>query len=289
MTMKPEPLTAPFEKIERAKAQIEEFNTALGLFLKTAQHRITPHPDVDSPNIVLRFKLKGSVPNRLAVIAGEILHNIRTPLDQILAAVAVKHGWTQGDVFYPFGRNQQEFESQLIRVKKLPPDAIQMIKETKPYFSGGAPLLAGVHFLNKSDKHRVGLVPIAMRCATDIQALIVSEGRVLTVGPRKGRHFIRDEDNNLSQHITANQPRMEFVDGKAKIILEVEGPATVEDCMEIMTVTPTTKFEADLQPTFNVAFGDLEGFEREPVVSTLYQMRALVELILLTFERRFFF
>ena len=48
------------------------------------------------------------------------------------------------------------------------------------------------------------------------------------------------------------------------------------------------KLHANIEPAFGVTFPNIEGFEREPVVAVLHQMRQLVEGILLTFEQRFF-
>jgi hypothetical protein len=58
--------------------------------------------------------------------------------------------------------------------------------------------------------------------------------------------------------------------------------------MEIATAIPGTDFEAEVYPSFNIALGDIEGFEREPVVAVLHGMRQLVKSILLKFERGFF-
>ena len=47
-------------------------------------------------------------------------------------------------------------------------------------------------------------------------------------------------------------------------------------------------FELEVEPSLNLALGDIEGFEREHVVAVLRRMQQLVERILLTFEKRFF-
>jgi hypothetical protein len=120
-------------------------------------------------------------------------------------------------------------------------------------------------------------------------------------------------DNNLSQSDHSKQPWIELSGAHATIGLGLAnrfsssakgfvtifynqsgkpapGPVppslydlTEEDDMEIMTTAPGTKFKAELHPSFNIAFREIEGLEREPVAAVLHQMRQLVERILPTF------
>jgi len=58
--------------------------------------------------------------------------------------------------------------------------------------------------------------------------------------------------------------------------------------MEVFTSTPGAKVYANVQPTLNIAFRDIEGFEGEPVVKALETMRQAASCILSEFMRTFF-
>ncbi len=197
-----------------------------------------------------------------------------------------------------------------------------MIATLKPYRQGGKALLYAIHALNSPDKHRPGLVPINMQTVVGADEIAVYKGMILTFGPRSGRHLVVDMDGNLSQPDKTKAPGLQIVAGKPQFFfgpLIGKKPKTLipriynqterkiaetipnlaeyiakaklsppKDDMEIATAIPGTKFQTETRPSFNIALGDIESFEREPAIVTLDQMRQLVDRILLTFERRFF-
>jgi hypothetical protein len=289
--MKPEPLLPVFAKIERAEAQIDDLNTRIGAFFETSPYELASEIDPDGTQEVWRFKLTRRLPHVLSVVAGEILHNLRSPLDQLAGAIALQSHRSEAGVCFPFGRDVNEFETELRKQKKLPPDAIALIRAAQPY-RGGNNLLWQLHHLNRRDKHRVGLMPVNLRTATSLSTLIVFTGQVMTVGFRNGQHLVRD-GRNLSQHDPGKQPCIVrngdiiMVNGSPAMSFE-PNVAAGDDDMEILTATPGTKFYCDFQPSLNVSFRNIEGLEREPVVAVLHQMRQLVKRLLLTFEARFF-
>jgi hypothetical protein len=98
-----------------------------------------------------------------------------------------------------------------------------------------------------------------------------NEGRCVRLPPGTGRNVIGKVPN--------------LADWIAKAAPPFGAP---KDDMEIATVVPGTKFQANVEPSFNVALGDVEGFARQSVVTTLHQMRQIVEHILQRFDKRFF-
>jgi hypothetical protein len=337
--MKPEsPLLACFAKIEWAKTEIDNLAKRIDdlfankpvVILPLSLYRPAVYPfginkltsKIDANGIeVWRYAIP-KIPTDLNVTTGAILHSLRSPLDQMLSAIALQTHDSPSGVAFPFGRTRDEFKTAIAKQKKLPPDALKMIEVLKPYRVGGNALLYALHALNIPDKHHPGLVPVNLQTLTDMQTLIVRKGYVLTFGPRTGRHMILDTDNNMAQPDSKKAPVITPVGGKAKIsfghdvgkfkprdvvtiIYNQMGtkrpaeilpyldkiklpPDTPKDDMEIATSVPGTKFEAEFYPSLNVALSEIEGFERQPVVAVLHQMRQLVERILLTFEKRFF-
>jgi hypothetical protein len=172
---------------------------------------------------------------------------------------------------FPFGATPQKFETALRKQKKLPDEAKELIRATKPY-KGGNDLLWALHDLNKGDKHHPPLVPALLRGGMNLYELKAywNDDRpkpdgpvVLIVGSRHGQHLHAE---GYVPTPRTRRPSNEY---------------------EFLTTVPGTTFEADIKPTFGVTFPHIEGFEREPVVAVLHQMRQLVEGILLAFEKRF--
>lgn len=195
-----------------------------------------------------------------------------------------------------------------------------MIEVLKPYKTGNN-LLYALHALNNPDKHHPGLVPVNMQTVTDMTGVGTYSGMILTIGPRTGRHFALDADGHFSQADHSKRPGLELVGNNSRVRMGINigkppqalisrlynqtgrklradeaafiakailPPDSPQDDMEISTAIPGTQFEIEVDPSFNIALGDIEGFERQPVAVVLHQMRELVHRILLSFERRFF-
>jgi hypothetical protein len=294
---------APFAKVGRVKAQINELDTAIRAFFEVTPHEIVSECYPDRDEEVWRFHLTRKLPYDINVRVGEIFHNLRSALDQMLAEIVEQTtNRTETKVEFPFGRSFDEFEAALGKQKKLPTDASMLIRTLKPY-KGGDPLLWLLHSANRRDKHRVGLVPVNLRTEGFCSYLSVWYGAALVIGSRNGQHL-----ENTKRFTDADYIRLAVkgdpwgmyglcrLDPKLGVPtipdpghrLRFENAGTPEETLEFLTATPGTKFKTDFRPTFDVAFRDVVGFEREPVVHVLSNLRDLVERILLTFKKHFF-
>jgi hypothetical protein len=166
-----------------------------------------------------------------------------------------------------------------------------MIRTLQPYRRGNN-LLWSLHHVKRRDKHGTGLVPINLRLATTVSSIGVLRGQLPTVGFREGRHLVYSR-NKLSQPDPERQPIVVQAgdfgwNRPTPGIMFESNIGAGDDDMEVATAMPGTEFYADFQPSFDVAFRKVEGFEREPIVAVLHKMCQLVERVLLTFESRFF-
>jgi len=306
MFMNAEPtFLAPFEKIKRTEAQITELNTAIRAFFKATPYEIVSHVDLETDEEVWRFQLTGKIPHHFSVRVGEILHNLRSALDQMLAEIVVRVSKrSESGVEFPFGVSLENFEAALGKQKKLPPAAVAMIRQLKPY-KGGDALLWLLHSTNRRDKHRMGLVPINLRTTGKVSYLSLWYGQALIIGSRSGQHLrterkITDADyvrRAVKGHawglygLSLLDPVTGLpiaIDAGHRLIFANTGCGTAEGTMEFLTATPGTKFKTDFEPHFDVAFRDAGLSGREPIVQVLTRLRELVERILLTFEECFF-
>ena len=234
-------------------------------------------------------------------------HNLRSALDQALAEIVVRiSNRSEAKVEFPFGLNFGEFQAALAKQKKLPPDAAALIERLQPY-KGGDPLLWLLHSANRKDKHRMGLVPVNLRTEGKCSYLTLRYGQALVLGSRGGQNFICQRRITDAEYLLlalknaswgayglmaldpiTGLPVNPLLDQGTRIHFDNLGPGSAEESFEFFTATPGTKTKTDFEPSFDIAFRDVGGLERKPIVHVLSQLRDLVERILLTFERRFF-
>ncbi len=287
--MKPEPLCGIYAKTERTVAQIDDLNSRLRAFAQSRPYAVQAYLNDNRTQQIWRFKLTEKIPNAIPVIIGEILHNLRSPLDQILCAVAV-HVANIGEdgIAFPRGRDEAEFKTALRRQEKLglPADALDLIAAAKPYKEGGNNLLWALLELNRRDKHRLGLVPVNMPAATKVSYICFWRGLPLVIGSRTGKRLTMDKPFTPEDLVETGKP-LALYDARPGHIVFGDASDTGDASLEFLTTTPEAKFDSDIQPSLDVAFSDI-GMDGQPVTAVLNDMRHLVERILLTFEKRFF-
>jgi hypothetical protein len=272
-------------KIKRAETQIEDFNLKITRFFEASPYERFSEVNAQKTEEVWKHRLTANIPDEFPVLAGEILFNLRSALDQMACALAVLHSGTSEKTYFPFARDANEFEKELReKTKKLSPDAVSMIRAVKPY-RGGNDLLWSLHDLNRRDKH-IAILPVAVCGALGFFEVKVFTGDLIRIGPKLGRHMVRSATGVVAPD-DAKRPIRREADGKTWVEFGMLPDARPDEQMDFLTVTPGAHFEADTQPAFNIAFGDIEVLKTEPVVAVLHQMRQLVDGIILTFDKRF--
>jgi hypothetical protein len=262
--MHSEPLLGIFAKVERAKTHIINLEERFKAYIDSGPYETASEVNTDQTEEVYRFKLVKKLPLELHAIAGDAFHNLRTALDNLACAIAVRNGKTTSGTYFPFGETIDKFEDALIdKAKKLPPAARDMIRTLKPY-KGGNDLLWLVHRADLSDKHSVPLQTVLSNVLR-LTGVIFWEGRGLVIGPRDGQHFL------MGGYVPTRRWSGQKHD------------------LEFLTVTPGARFQTDFKPTFDIVIKNVNGFEGQPVIAVLHQASQAVERILIDFENAFFF
>jgi hypothetical protein len=146
-------LDGPLAKLERAARHIDELREAIDAFRDTQP---VSFPQCASGQSV-RIEVPENLPIQLSIVAGDVLHNLRSALDQLACQLPTSDGGTDDKAYFPFGRNAQNFESELkSKAGKLSDDAKDFLRALAPY-RGGNDFLRAVHDLNIIDKHRAVL------------------------------------------------------------------------------------------------------------------------------------
>ena len=154
-------LIGPKLKIERAKSHIDDLQSELTAYFGTGPYAVRRDLDANGKEEHLIIHSTKPIPNKVFGIVGDAIHNLRASLDYLAVALARANGATKiGDVYFPFGRDRKAFEaSAKEKIKRLSPDAREMIYALQPY-GGGNDFLFALHALDLSDKHQT-IVPVA--------------------------------------------------------------------------------------------------------------------------------
>ena len=94
----------PKLKVQRAKKHISDLHNEIAAYMRRKPYRIVVEQDTEPQRCVLVIRVREEVPDNLATIIGDAVHNLRTALD-ILACelVRINSGDPEG-VYFPFCR-----------------------------------------------------------------------------------------------------------------------------------------------------------------------------------------
>ena len=232
-------------KIQRADENVRNLDTEISVFLLANPHPYRVVKEFQNNGRDYVFKLYGElkVPLRFAVLAGEIIYQLRSSLDHLLWALVEKQGATHKSSHqFPIAATAEEFVEarKRRRIEGVSASAEKLIEAVQPY--------------NAPDPKRSTLAAIDRWCIADKHRLLLvvggaaQLGRELTVNPKQP---------GISLH-GMSPPVLKRVTDDGVELLRIElSPAYPE-------------FEADMQFPTQVAF-EVEG-ECLPFIQTLTVM-----------------
>ncbi|NCU10918.1 MAG: hypothetical protein GXC70_01940 [Sphingomonadaceae bacterium] len=290
------PLDPALSKIERADTHISHLKDALQTFFKHNPYRILPQLNDDQTEQVWTVAI-ADLPCQLDAIAADAIHNLRTPLDKMLAA-GFPHPKLHtekakvGSLKFPGIVHKNELEGILAKLEKhLTKPVIEFLEASQPYNGGAGEALSIINQLDNRDKHRALLEPIKLGFSTlQVGSIRVRNGNLLRLGSAKGQHMIpvpeaREGAWNMHQPIEALRPTIQITPPMRTTHLAFTAPY---DDMELFTTTVGAEVQADVKPAINVAFSESGFLEGEPVLYALEVMRKSVEATLTHFKTEFF-
>ncbi|MBZ0248091.1 MAG: hypothetical protein K8F93_00385 [Burkholderiales bacterium] len=286
-------LESAIAKIKRAESQVDDLNSRIVRFFDSSGYEIVSERDYGLDEEVWRFELRDQIPAEIAVVAGEVVHNVRSALDNLMCALAFAHSGSTRDTYFPVGKDVNGLQTEIAsKTKKLPQLARDMIAALKPY-KGGNDLLYYLHDLNRTDKHvRLAVVN---QCTSSHTAtyLTVRRGLAYVVGARCGQHLLIKEYLDPIRPTAAEIAAMPSptavyrLKPGASIKFGTKGCAAHKS-REFLVTSPGAEFETDMKPAFDVTFQDVGPLEGEPTVALLSQMREATARIVSEFRRTFF-
>src|SRR5262245_50276069 len=111
-----DPLEGPKLKIERANTQITEIASLIKQFSESQPYEFFEAIGSNG-NPCLKARIKTGPPAQISVVVGDVLHNLRSALDQLACALAIKNGGSASNTYFPFAKSREIFETSDVQKK----------------------------------------------------------------------------------------------------------------------------------------------------------------------------
>jgi hypothetical protein len=226
-------------KTERAKKHIGELDSAIDVFFQSNPYRVSREDDRQLGGIRYVLRDISTIPVEIPVIAGDVLHNLRSAMDHIVGQLVLANGGTiEKRHCFPVVEFAKDYQPLATRaLKGVRQEAIDLVADTKPY-EGGDDDLWHIHQMNNIDKHRL-LLPAAS----------YNQGLEVDV---QGVRFL----------LPATRP-LAFENGKTLLFVA-----------DVIKDSPTY---CEPRPTFDMACAEPDKLRGEPIRETLRRFHRAVE------------
>ena len=255
-------------KIARASEHIASLEAEITAFHRRNPYTIVSEKEADTGDIVQRVRVLEQPPIRLALIAGDAIHNLRATLDLLVHQLVLANGSVPtAATAFPIRKTAAAFDQDVDRlVEGASEDVIAAIKELKPY-QGGNDTLWLLHRLDILDKHQV-LVPGFSRVGTtyfDMNAWPRAQADTLALSwpPEDRAELLKGIQEKFLIGINWAEPLCPVADGAEVARIPAKD-------IGLGDMTPRIRFE--------IAFGVEPAMGKE-MVSTLRTFRETVERI----------
>lgn len=149
-------------KIERAKQHLRDLEVVRGGFINSKPYRIERESDLQTGYNVYRIFDIQAPPVEIGLIAGDVIHNLRSVLDHLAYQLVYVNGETHTkQTAFPIWDSAAEYKAQRARrVKGMSQSAKDAIDCAEPYQGGKGAGLWVLHYLDIADKHHALLTPL---------------------------------------------------------------------------------------------------------------------------------
>jgi hypothetical protein len=151
--------------MERASECINNLNVEIASFLTSdpPPYSVAKEFRDGGRRYVFVGKSERAVPDRFAVLAGEIVHHLASSLDHLFAALVIKNGKPiTREHFFPIYTSDTAFQVACAKgkIREISLNAQKLIKSVQPCYAPNPKdtILAAIKELNNIDKHRLLLV-----------------------------------------------------------------------------------------------------------------------------------
>ena len=263
MTRQPD-FTGVRVKVERAKHHFRDLKPRYERYQEVERYRVAEYDEADTGDLVRRFEVTEQPPPLWGAIAGDCVHNLRSSLDLLVCEMvrANDRPVTPDTAFY-IAKSADAFESGYNgKIQGTPKCAVDLIKKAEPYQGADNPFWR-LHQLDIADKHKL-LVPVG----------VAHKGTT-------NSYSLADVLNAYPDATTINLFDMPTAAGIGIIVPKLTFP--LDDGTEIYRIparlrdNPLAQMNMNPEFSFDVAFGEVEVVEGEPLIPTLDRLIQFVE------------
>jgi hypothetical protein len=266
----PTALMGSLAKLERANECIRDLELEIDAYVKSpdAPYEIVRKFDRAGLEYEFWIKLTKAVPARIAVLSGDVAHNLSSSLDHIFNALVVHAGHeSKKHDHFPIYSDRSKFETAALKktLLRVSQSAREKLFKLQPFQSQAqnAAAFAVLRELNNTDKHR-HLIKMAGAC-------------------------------ELGAELTIGRPDIPMVDinGNRISIVGFAEPAPIQvdfherKYFSIRLGSPAPSFVADTQTNIELVFEACGGLRLVPIRKTLRTLSAAVRSALFDFAEEF--
>lgn len=252
-----DPFIGPRLKVERAKQHVQQLSTDLGSFVKANPIGLIREDNAKTGQSRWRVTGVKPLPLMWSCYIGDTVHNLRSALDLLVCDLVRANGQqVRRKTSFPFSDTRKKFETDgLARIKGVSPTAIRLFQRLKPYKGrNGGKALFLIHELDVLDKHKM----------------------IIPVGAGYARIAIKLDAPTLPGRPAPEGLRISFAPKDRQFPLQ-DGA--------IVFAAPIGEIDYDPQVTIQVAFGEGQIAEGEPMIPTLNQLVDFTERLINIFAK----
>ena len=257
-------------KVNRAKKHFHELDAEVKAFKGRDPYLCVIDVNPQTGESTYYLKIVEHIPAEWGAILGDCIHNLRSSLDGLAyALVLANSGTPTKHTKFPIGADRGNFAA----LAGASPAAIKVFSRFKTH-KGGNSTFNRLNDICVIDKHRL-LMPVGAVHQSYEMSTVVTFGS--------------DEPLKVSGTIPVGKARFPVKDGDILGRTSNTGAASWSAETGYASGLPADmKMESNFKPLLQVAFGEGQVFDGEPLVPTLKQLIDFVERVVQIFEKKFF-
>lgn len=260
------PLDGILAKIQRADEHIKNLNAEINTLIGSDIYRFVSEPDSDPRECILRVE-GPEPPMRLAVIAGEVVHQLRSSLDHLVCQLVIENKKPVNRTHqFPICDTPEKFKAARDggKIRGISASARSLIEARQPYNQTKdikRNFLYILREMDDADKHRLLTLVVARAVPRELaigrETVAGKKGDPITVvgiSPPKGPQRPTEQGTEV----------LRFQFGEPEPDVKVTG-----------------------KPVIQIAFGDLGPMTERPVIDIVQQLRDKTVRLINAFSSEF--
>lgn len=159
-------------KLTRAQSHIAEIDREVRKYIERAPFRWETSASDEPNHTDITLRLDEAIPDEIATIVGDALHNMRSSLDNLVAGLATRNSATAKQlkqVYFPVGQDQTEFVRKCNDLSKIiGVTASNSIAAAEVFVGGRGEKIKMLGEMSNTDKHRL-LIPTIPKIEGQLQ------------------------------------------------------------------------------------------------------------------------